>query len=190
MDRHGVLERGVGCARVHHIEEAVDRLVAAGPQDRGAQDCEPASATTCMNPFVSPFSIARETRVIGRSPSRTAGRRARLRDGHPHAPKRGIDVEAIGGNAGTVHDHRPVLLRGSNEFWLFPGENGRHKTLTTLGEQITDAVKDRVGIRVTPHQYRHAAAALIMRATQDYELARRVLGHKQSSDHHEVLSRA
>jgi integrase len=39
-------------------------------------------------------------------------------------------------------------------------------------------VQDRVGIRVTPHQYRHAAAALILRETQDYELARRVLGHK------------
>jgi integrase len=77
-----------------------------------------------------------------------------------------------------VHDHRPALLRGSNEAWLFPGESRRHKGLATLGEQITDAVADRVGIRVTPHQYRHAAAALIIRATQDYELARQVLGHK------------
>src|SRR5215207_6993717 len=77
-----------------------------------------------------------------------------------------------------VHEHRPALLRGSNEAWLFPGENGRHKTLTTLGEQITNAVLDRVGIRVTPHQYRHAAGAIIIRTTKDYELARRVLGHK------------
>jgi integrase len=77
-----------------------------------------------------------------------------------------------------VHDHRPVLLRGASSLWLFPGENGRHKTLSTLGDQITDTVKDRVGIRVTAHQYRHAAAALILRATQDYELVRRVLGHK------------
>jgi hypothetical protein len=52
-----------------------------------------------------------------------------------------------------VHEHRPVLLRGYNAPWLFPGENGRHKTLGTLGDQITDAVWDRVGIRVTPHQY-------------------------------------
>ncbi len=77
-----------------------------------------------------------------------------------------------------VHEHRPVLLRGFNEPWLFPGENGRHKTLGTLGDQITDAVWDRVGIRVTPHQYRHAAAAIIIKTTQDYELARRVLGHR------------
>jgi integrase len=77
-----------------------------------------------------------------------------------------------------VHDHRPALLRGSNEPWLFPGENRRHKGLAILGEQITNAVEDRVGIRVTAHQYRHAAAALILRETQDYELARRVLGHK------------
>jgi len=26
-----------------------------------------------------------------------------------------------------VHDHRPALLRGSNEPWLFPGENRGHK---------------------------------------------------------------
>jgi hypothetical protein len=77
-----------------------------------------------------------------------------------------------------LHDHRPALMRGSNEPWLFPGECGGHKGLTTLGTQITDLVQDRVGIRVTPHQYRHAAAALILRETQDYELARRVLGHK------------
>jgi integrase len=31
---------------------------------------------------------------------------------------------------------------------------------------------------LTPHQYRHAAAAIIIKTTQDYELARRVLGHK------------
>jgi integrase len=77
-----------------------------------------------------------------------------------------------------VHEHRPALLRGSNELWLFPGESGGHKTLATLGDQITDAVLDRVGIRVTPHQYRHAAGAIIIRTTKDYELARRVLGHK------------
>jgi integrase len=77
-----------------------------------------------------------------------------------------------------VHDHRPALLRGSDGPCLFPGESGGHKTLSTLGDQITNAVNDRVGIRVTAHQYRHAAAALIIRATQDYELARRVLGHK------------
>jgi site-specific recombinase XerD len=77
-----------------------------------------------------------------------------------------------------VHEHRPVLLRGWNEPWLFPGESGGHKTLATLGDQITEAVWNRVGIRVTPHQYRHAAAAIIIRMKQDYELARRVLGHK------------
>jgi hypothetical protein len=55
-----------------------------------------------------------------------------------------------------------------------PARTAGTRGLKSLGEQITDAVEDRVGIRVTPHQYRHAAAALIMRATQDYEFARRV----------------
>lgn len=78
-----------------------------------------------------------------------------------------------------VHQHRPVLLRGTNERWLFPGEGGSFKTPNMFGEQITDAVERRVGIRVTAHQYRHAAAALILRAEPgNYEWARRVLGHK------------
>src|SRR5215207_7690093 len=59
-----------------------------------------------------------------------------------------------------------------------PARTAGTRGLKSLGEQITDAVEDRVGIRVTPHQYRHAAAALIMRETQNYELACRVLGHR------------
>lgn len=78
-----------------------------------------------------------------------------------------------------VQEHRPVLLRGSNELWLFPGLAGTHKTAKMFGDQITDLVERRVGIRVTAHQYRHAAAALILRAEPgNYEWARRVLGHK------------
>ena len=38
VDGHGALERGVGRACVHHVEDAVDRLVAAGAEDRGAED--------------------------------------------------------------------------------------------------------------------------------------------------------
>ena len=71
---------GVGRARVHHVEDAVDRLVAAGAEDRGAEDrvASRHRRRTFMKPCVSPFSTARPTRVIGRVPDRApVGRSAR-----------------------------------------------------------------------------------------------------------------
>lgn len=78
-----------------------------------------------------------------------------------------------------VHHHRPVLLRGQNELWLFPGEAGSFKTPSMFSEQITTAVEKATGLRVRTHQFRHAAAALILkRQPGNYELVRRILGHK------------
>ena len=78
-----------------------------------------------------------------------------------------------------VHDHLPTLARGSNGAWLFPGENGRHKRSALLGVQITATVKKHCGLRITPHQFRHAAGTLILnKQPGNYELARRVLGHR------------
>jgi integrase len=78
-----------------------------------------------------------------------------------------------------VHDHLPVLARGSNAPWLFPGEDGRHKRSALLGVQITATVKKHCGLRLTPHQFRHAAGTLILnKQPGNYELARRVLGHR------------
>ena len=71
-----------------------------------------------------------------------------------------------------------VLLRGSNQRWLFPGAPGKHKNPSVLSEQITHAVDKAAGLRIRAHQFRHAAAALILRETNDYELVRRVLSHK------------
>jgi integrase len=62
---------------------------------------------------------------------------------------------------------------------LFPGAKAGPKLETTLSEQITDLIVKQVGIRVTVHQFRHAAAAVILAANPgNYELVRRVLGHK------------
>ena len=46
--------------------------------------------------------------------------------------------------------------------WLFPGESDGHKTKTTLSGQIIDRITKEIGIRVTPHQFRHLAAAFIL----------------------------
>ena len=78
-----------------------------------------------------------------------------------------------------LFEHRPVLLRGSNERWLFPGEAGGFKRPSMLSGQITTTVEKATGLRITAHQFRHAAAALILQHDPgNYEFVRRVLGHK------------
>ena len=78
-----------------------------------------------------------------------------------------------------VHDFRPDLMRGSNADWLFPGEAGEHKEKISFSTQIVDRVEKSTGLRITVHQFRHAAGALILKHRPgEYELVRRLLGHK------------
>src|SRR5258705_1205970 len=78
-----------------------------------------------------------------------------------------------------VHDFRPDLMRGSNADWLFPGEAGEHKEKISFSSQIVDRVEKSTGLRITVHQLRHAAGALILKHRPgEYELVRRLLGHK------------
>src|SRR5262245_50602903 len=77
-----------------------------------------------------------------------------------------------------INNHLHVLLRGTNEPWLFPGMNGKHKGLATLSNQITKRIQKATGLFITMHQFRHAAAALILWANPgNYEYVRRILGH-------------
>ena len=78
-----------------------------------------------------------------------------------------------------IQNHLRVLLRGFNEPWLFPGMSGGHKGLATLSSQVTKRVHKEAGLQITVHQFRHAAAALILRAKPgNYEYVRRILGHR------------
>ncbi|PSC02533.1 site-specific integrase [Alsobacter soli] len=79
-----------------------------------------------------------------------------------------------------IHEYRPVLLRGHNGDALFPGgSDSEFKFTTTLSQQITDRILKEIGRSITPHQFRHIAGALILRAHPgNYEFVRRVLGHK------------
>jgi hypothetical protein len=78
-----------------------------------------------------------------------------------------------------VHDFRPLLLRGRNEDWLFPGQHGGAKSNVLLSGQITQRIYQATGLRMTAHQFRHAAGALILkRRPGEYELVRQVLGHR------------
>ena len=73
---------------------------------------------------------------------------------------------------------RPRLCRSNNP-WLFPGKLDGHKTKGTLSGQIIERITKELGIRVTPHQFRHLAAAFILeKDPANYEFVRRVLGHK------------
>jgi hypothetical protein len=78
-----------------------------------------------------------------------------------------------------VHDFRPVLLFEGIEDWLFPGQCGGHKHEVCLSSQITKRIFKATGLRMTVHQFRHAAGALILRHRPgEYELVRRLLGHR------------
>jgi integrase len=77
-----------------------------------------------------------------------------------------------------IEEFRPALLRGTNGSRLFPGEGGRPKTFL-LRRQITERIQKAVGIWITPHQFRHAAAAIYLKHRPgDYETVRRLLGHR------------
>jgi integrase len=71
------------------------------------------------------------------------------------------------------------LLRSRNEDFLFPGGAKGSKDAHLLGIQITERIQKATGLRITIHQFRHAAAAIYLRARPgDYETVRRVLGHR------------
>jgi integrase len=56
---------------------------------------------------------------------------------------------------------------------------GAAKGKITLSSQITERVHKLTGLRVTAHQFRHAAAAIILqRHPGNYELVRLMLGHR------------
>ena len=78
-----------------------------------------------------------------------------------------------------VDQYRPTLLRGANSSWLFPGEDGQPKNGLLFSKQITERIQKAVGLRITVHQFRHAAAAIYLKHHPgDYETVRRVLGHR------------
>ena len=46
-----------------------------------------------------------------------------------------------------IEVHRPVLVRGSNERWLFPGQHRHFTAPQGLSSQICDIVEKRTGLR-------------------------------------------
>ena len=59
------------------------------------------------------------------------------------------------------------------------GQVSGFKTPSMFSEQIPQVVQKATGLRLTAHQFRHAAAALMLRYDPgNYEWVRRVLGHR------------
>ncbi len=78
-----------------------------------------------------------------------------------------------------VHEFRPALLRGKNEDWLFPGRRIGAKDKSKFSGQISQRIFKATGLHISVHQFRHAAAAIILqRRPGEYEIARRLLGHR------------
>jgi hypothetical protein len=81
-----------------------------------------------------------------------------------------------------IHDFWPTLLRGRNEDYLFPGLRSGAKGKVSFSGQITRRVLKFTGLRITSHQFRHAAGAIILQEQPgNYELVRQILGHRSLS---------
>jgi integrase len=78
-----------------------------------------------------------------------------------------------------IHHYRPHLMRGTNSACLFPGMTGKPKTASMFSNQITERIEGATGLRLTAHQFRHAAAATYLRHRPGaYEVVKRLLGHR------------
>ncbi|MGA7975330.1 MAG: tyrosine-type recombinase/integrase [Pseudolabrys sp.] len=78
-----------------------------------------------------------------------------------------------------VHEFWPTLLRGRQDKSLFPGMRSGVKNKISFGGQISQRILKLTGLRMTPHQFRHAAGAIILKKRPgEYELVRQLLGHK------------
>jgi integrase len=78
-----------------------------------------------------------------------------------------------------IQEFRPHLLDSTNNDQLFPGVHKTMRAVNSFGVRIARTVEEEIGVRITCHQFRHAAAAIILRNDRgNYEFVRRVLGHK------------
>lgn len=80
-----------------------------------------------------------------------------------------------------IDRYRSMFLPEANPY-LFPGRKGRPKDVSALRRQISNTLFKYTGIRLTPHQFRHVAAKLLLDAHPGhYEIVRKLLGHKNLS---------
>ena len=77
-----------------------------------------------------------------------------------------------------LSNHRGYL-GNSDSPYLFPGRSGQPKDCSALRNQIRNTLWNEAAIKLTPHQFRHAAAKILLDTKPGYyEVVRKVLGHK------------
>jgi integrase len=70
------------------------------------------------------------------------------------------------------------LFGQTGSLFLFPGRNGA-KAEVTLGSQITRLLQRELGVRLSPHQFRHLVGYIyLLRHPNGHEVIRRMLGHR------------
>jgi integrase len=76
-----------------------------------------------------------------------------------------------------LRDFRP-LLATPGQAALFVGPDGGARKADTLRDAITKAIKLHLDIHMTPHQFRHLAGHLLLRANpSNYAVVQQLLGH-------------
>jgi integrase len=74
---------------------------------------------------------------------------------------------------------RQALGDDSGGGWLFPGEKGQHRCISSMRTILSNEIGRIVGIEVNPHLLRHFAAWLFLKHNPgQYEPVRRILGHR------------
>jgi integrase len=74
--------------------------------------------------------------------------------------------------AAAVMGHRPDVL--------FVSQKGKQRSLGTLRVAIQRTVLRRIGVKITPHQFRHLAAKIHLDSNPGaYEVVRQFLGHRE-----------
>jgi integrase len=70
------------------------------------------------------------------------------------------------------------LLGPIGRLFLFPGRDGA-KVEVTLASQITRLLRRELGVRLSPHQFRHLVGYIyLLRHPHGHEVVRRMLGHR------------
>jgi integrase len=81
-----------------------------------------------------------------------------------------------------VRDFWPTLVRGRIEDHLFPGLREGAKRKDSFGDQISKYIYKAIGLKMSVHQFRHAAGAIILKNRPgEFELVRQILGHRSIS---------
>jgi integrase len=71
-----------------------------------------------------------------------------------------------------------LLTRPDNPY-LFPARERGHKAQQTLSQQLQHKLLERLGFKMTPHQFRHLSAWLYLRRHPgDFVTVQKLLGHK------------